>query len=104
MSQPFRVAFIGVDHPHGAAWRESLLHLAGEIAITAIVPEFPGTLASLEEKLATVPRFDSVAELLAQGANRFDGAVLCLPNDRTPLRWNSSPPLANTSSPRSRAG
>ena len=84
MSQPFRVAFIGVDHPHGAAWRESLLHLAGEIAITAIVPEFPGTLASLEEQLATVPRFDSVAELLAQGANRFDGAVLCLPNDRTP--------------------
>ena len=84
MSQPFRVAFIGVDHPHGAAWRESLLHLAGEIAITAIVPEFPGTLASLEEQLATVPRFDSVAELLAQGATLFDGAVLCLPNDRTP--------------------
>ncbi len=84
MSQPFRVAFIGVDHPHGAAWRESLLHLAGEIAITAIVPEFPGTLASLEEQLATVPRFGSVAELLAQGTTLFDGAVLCLPNDRTP--------------------
>lgn len=84
MSQSFRVAFIGVDHPHGAAWRESLLHLAGEIAITAIVPEFPGTLTSLEEQLAAVPRFNSVTELLAKGASHFDGAVVCLPNDRTP--------------------
>jgi len=84
MSQPFRVAFIGVDHPHGAAWRESLLHLAGEVVITALVPEFPGTLASLEEQLAAVPRFNSIAELLARGASLFDGAVICLPNDRTP--------------------
>ncbi len=84
MSQPFRVAFIGVDHPHGAAWRASLLHLAGEIAVTAIVPEFPGSLASLEEQLATVPRFTDVAALLAGGSHLFDGAVICLPNDRTP--------------------
>jgi predicted dehydrogenase len=84
MSQPFRVAFVGVDHPHGAAWRESLLNLAGEIAITAIVPEFPGTIASLEERLATTPRFGDVPELLARGARLFDGAVVCLPNDRTP--------------------
>ena len=84
MSQPFRVAFIGVDHPHGAAWRESLLHLAGEVAITAIVPEFGGTLASLEETLAGTPRFASVAELVERGKDLFDGAVVCLPNDRVP--------------------
>ena len=42
MSQPFRVAFIGVDHPHGAAWRESLLHLADEVTIAALVPGLPG--------------------------------------------------------------
>lgn len=84
MSQPFRVAFIGIDHPHGAAWRESLLHLASEISITALVPEFPGTVTSLEERLAAVPRFQNVAELLSQGASLFDGAVICLPNDRTP--------------------
>lgn len=84
MSQPFRVAFIGVDHPHGAAWRESLLHLAGEVAITALVPEFSCALASLEEQLAAVPRFNSIAELLDHGTHLFDGAVICLPNDRTP--------------------
>lgn len=84
MSQRFRVAFIGVDHPHGAAWRESLLHLPGEVSLTALVPEFGGALASLEESLATVPRFGSVAELIARGGNLFDGAVICLPNDRTP--------------------
>lgn len=84
MSQPFRVAFIGVDHPHGAAWRESLLNLAGEVVITAIVPEFSGALTSLEECHATTPRFASIPELLAQGARLFDGAVICLPNDRTP--------------------
>ena len=83
MSQPFRVAFIGVDHPHGAAWRESLLHLAGEVSITALVPEFGGGLTSLEESIATVPRFGSVADLLTRGGDLFDGAVVCLPNDRT---------------------
>lgn len=84
MSQPFRVAFVGVDHPHGAAWRESLLHLAGEVVITAIVPGFGGELASLEETLARVPRFATVAELIAKGGSSFDGAVICLPNERVP--------------------
>ncbi|MFM8469892.1 MAG: Gfo/Idh/MocA family protein [Limisphaerales bacterium] len=84
MSQPFRVAFIGVDHPHGAAWRESLLNLAGEVVITAIVPEFGGGLASLEETLAAVPRFGSIAELSARRGSLFDGAVVCLPYDRVP--------------------
>lgn len=84
MSQLFRVAFIGVDHPHGAAWRESLLNLGSEVCITALVPEFGGGLASLEESIANVPRFGSVAELLARGGHLFDGAVICLPNDCTP--------------------
>ena len=44
MSQPFRLAFLGVDHPHGAAWRESLFQLGGEVEFTALVPEFPGSI------------------------------------------------------------
>jgi len=84
MSQPLRVAFIGVDHPHGAGWRDSIAHLPGELAITTLVPEFPGTIASLEERHAHLPRFGSLDELLAKGAARFDAAVVALPNDRCP--------------------
>jgi predicted dehydrogenase len=83
MSEPFRVAVLGIDHPHGFAWREHLLkNLADEVEITAIVPGFAGALASLEERLADVPRFDTVDALIEGG--RFDGALVCLPNNETP--------------------
>lgn len=82
MSVPFRVAFLGVDHPHGFAWRELLRNLGDELAITALLPGFQGATTSLEEQLAGVPRFDTVEALLEGG--RFDGAVVCLPNDEAP--------------------
>jgi len=82
MSQRFRLAFLGIDNPHGAAWRELLLHFAGELELTAIVPGFGGALTSLEERYAAVPRFDTVDALLAEG--QFDGALLCLPNNENP--------------------
>ncbi len=82
MSQPFRIAFIGVDHPHGAGWRELLPHLGDEIAVTAIVPAFGGSVTSLEERYADMPRFDSVDALIDHG--QFDGAMICLPNSETP--------------------
>lgn len=77
--EPFRVAVLGIDHPHGFAWREHFLkNLASETAITAIVPGFLGATASLEERLAEVPRFDTVDRLVDRG--EFDGALVCLPN------------------------
>lgn len=82
MRFPFRIAFLGIDHPHGAGWRESLANLAGQAEITAIMPAFDGGLTSLEERLAHVPRFNTLAELIAEG--EFDGAVVCLPNDTGP--------------------
>ncbi len=82
MPNPFRVAFLGVDNPHGHGWRELLRHLDGEIEIVALMPGFGGGATSLEERLASSPRFDSV-EALLQGAD-FDGAVVCLPNDAGP--------------------
>ncbi len=82
MTQTFRLAFLGVDHPHGFSWRETLRNLGDDVAITAILPGFDGATASLEERLADVPRFDTVADLIERG--RFDGAVVCLPNDETP--------------------
>lgn len=84
MPVPFRIAFVGIDHPHGAGWRESLSNLPGEIEITAIVPRFGGTIHSLEERHAKAVRFESVEQLLQSGPGLFDGAVVCLPNNEGP--------------------
>ena len=82
MSKKFRIAFLGVDHPHGAGWRRSLLALDERVEITAIVPRFGGATASLDERYAEAPRFDSVEQLVDGGT--FDGAILCLPNNECP--------------------
>lgn len=78
----FRIAFLGIDHPHGAGWRQSMDLLRDEIELVAIVPRFGGSLASLEERSAELPRFETVAELVAWG--HFDGAVVCLTNAESP--------------------
>lgn len=80
----FRIAFVGVDHPHGAGWRESLANLGGEVEIVAIVPRFDGTTYSLEERHRGAQRFESVDRLLADGRGLFDGAIVCLPNQESP--------------------
>jgi predicted dehydrogenase len=82
MTEPFRVAFVGIDHPHGAGWRELLPHLGRAVELTAIVPAFGGDTASLEERYAGLPRFESVEHLVAAGG--FDGVMVCLPNRETP--------------------
>jgi len=82
MTAPFRVACLGLDHPHGAGWRELLPHLGDEVEVVAVVPAFGGAVTSLEERHARLPRFDTLAELLAW--DRFDGALVCLPNRETP--------------------
>jgi predicted dehydrogenase len=79
-----RLAVVGIDHPHGFAWRETLRAQGpGAVEFAAIVPRFAGAIASLEESLAGLPRFEAVADLLASGV-AFDGALVCLPNDETP--------------------
>jgi len=82
MSSPFRIAFLGIDHPHGAAWRTSLSNFGDEIEISAILPAFDGATTSLEERHAHVERFADIDDLITRG--RFDGALVCLPNDETP--------------------
>ena len=77
-----RVAFVGIDHPHGAHWRQSLANFAQRLEIAAIVPAFAGATTSLEERLTGVPRYDSVDDLLKRGS--FDAAVVCLPNRDAP--------------------
>lgn len=83
----FRVAIIGIDHPHGAGWRRALEGLAGEVEVATIVPRYDGGLASLEERYAELPRYESVDALLEALAGRevqFDGALVCLPNNESP--------------------
>jgi predicted dehydrogenase len=82
MDSPFQLAFVGIDHPHGAGWRESIFQLAGEIEIVSLVPRFGGSTTSLEERLAHRPRFSTVEELIRWG--QFDGAIVCLPNNESP--------------------
>lgn len=82
MSEPFRIAFIGIDNPHGAGWRDLLLNFGDAVKITAIVPGFGGATTSLEERHADAARFDTVDELIAGG--QFDGAIVCLANDVGP--------------------
>jgi predicted dehydrogenase len=79
---PFRVAFIGIDHPHGSGWRETLAQLGDAIEINAIVPRFGGATTSLEERLSRAQWFETVEHLLAWG--KFDGAIVCLPNNEGP--------------------
>jgi predicted dehydrogenase len=73
-----RIAFIGIDHPHGAHWRQQLNNVAAEAPIVALVPAFNNGTASLEERFAGLPRFGSVHDLLRW--NEFEAAVVCLPN------------------------
>jgi len=73
-----RLAFLGIDHPHGAHWRQQLANFAGQAEIVAFVPSFGGGAASLEERYAELPQFDSVQALLAKVD--FDAAVVCLSN------------------------
>jgi len=75
-------AFIGVDHPHGAHWRQTLENFPTEITLSAVVPRFGGALTSLEERYAALPRFETVDDLIAGG--EFEAAVVALPNDETP--------------------
>jgi predicted dehydrogenase len=77
-----RLAFLGIDHPHGAHWRQLTGTLAGEAEIVALSPGFGGGAASLEERYATLPRFDTVGQLV-EGA-KFDAAVVCLSNREGP--------------------
>ncbi len=84
MSEKLRIAVVGIVHPHGTGWRESLTHVKDELEITALMPAFDDATASLEERLAKLPRFDSVDSLLKKGGDLFDGALVCLPNDQGP--------------------
>eukprot|EP01047_Picozoa_sp_COSAG01_P033725 COSAG01_NODE_2494_length_7578_cov_7.961626_11_plen_141_part_00 len=76
---PFRVLLVGIDAPHGSAWRKSLIEAGeGRLQLVGLVPGFGGATCSLEEQYAGLPRFDTVGEAI-RGLS-FDGALVLLSN------------------------
>ncbi len=82
MTNLLRVAFMGVDHPHGAGWRDLLGNFPEEVALVALVTGLGGATCSLEERFGDLPHFESTGELLDWDA--FDAALVCLPNNEGP--------------------
>ncbi|MCH2611299.1 MAG: Gfo/Idh/MocA family oxidoreductase [Pirellulales bacterium] len=78
MSNPLRIAMLGVDNPHGAGWRDLLLNVPGRATLTTLVPGYGGNTTNLEERYADLPRHDSVEALIDAGG--IDGAMVCLSN------------------------
>jgi predicted dehydrogenase len=81
---PLRIAVLGIDHPHGMGWRESLRQVLDAVEITALVPAFDNGTTSLEQRYTDLPRFETVEALLRDGGDLFDGALVCLPNNTGP--------------------
>lgn len=78
----FRIAFVGVNNPHGSGWRDLLENVTDDAEIVAVVPGYDGALSSLEERYAHLPRYETVEQLLAEC--EFDGAMVCLSNQEGP--------------------
>ncbi len=78
MSSRVKLAFIGVDNPHGAGWRDLLVNVEDQIQLSALVPHFDGGITSLEERYSELPRYDSVSELLQ--SEQFDAAIVAVSN------------------------
>jgi len=72
-----RVAFVGIDNPHGSSWR-STVAMHPEMEPVAFVRRTPEETKTLQPEFARLPLYDSVDELLA-GAD-FDAAVVTLSN------------------------
>ena len=78
MSSPLKIAFVGVDNPHGAGWRDLLANIPSEARLSAVVPHFDGSITSLEEKYSDLPRYNTVGELIAH--EQFDAAIVAVNN------------------------
>ncbi len=77
-----RLAFVGIDHPHGAGWRQLLQNFGDQLEMVAAVPGLAGATSSWEERYAELPQFGDLDQLLSW--DQFDAAVVCLPNDSGP--------------------
>lgn len=78
---PLRVAFVGIDNPHGSAWRNAVA-VHPEMEPVALVARSPEETQTLQPELRDLPLYYSLDELLA--GVEFDAAVVTLSNQEAP--------------------
>ena len=78
---PLRVAFIGIDNPHGCAWRQAVA-VHPEMEPVALVARSPEETQTLQPELKDLPLYYSLDELLA--GVEFDAAAVTLSNKEAP--------------------
>ncbi|MHB1294962.1 MAG: Gfo/Idh/MocA family protein [Anaerolineae bacterium] len=82
MSNPVRLALVGIDHPHAAGYRETVQQMP-EVEIVGLYDPDPASSASqLDEPLWRLPLYSDLEELLRR--ERPEAALIALPNDATP--------------------
>jgi predicted dehydrogenase len=80
LGRKLKLAFIGIDHPHGRAYLESLRNLP-EVEVVALYTGGRESIA-VPEPFASKPLYRSLQEILDK--EDFDAAMVLLPNDEAP--------------------
>jgi len=81
MGERFRLAVIGIDHPHGGMYRE-LLRQMSEIDVVAFYAHGETERQMLHEPFATRPIYISLSKMLKE--EDFEAALVLLPNNEAP--------------------
>jgi len=81
MKSKFRLAFVGVDHPHGWLYRESLKRMP-EVEVVAFYARSEDEKKTLQEPFTSRPVYTSISRLLAE--EDFEGVMVMLPNNEEP--------------------
>jgi len=81
MESKFRLAFVGVDHPHGWLYRESLKRMP-EVEVVAFYARSEDETKTLQEPFTSRPVYTSISRLLAE--EDFEGVMVMLPNNEEP--------------------
>ncbi len=74
---PLRVAFVGIDNPHGSMWRTTV-NMHPELAPVALVARSPEETQTLQPEFKGLPLYYAIDELLDK--TEFDAAVITLSN------------------------
>jgi len=81
ISEKFRLAVVGIDHPHGQIYRE-LLKQMWEADVVAFNAHGETERQMLQEPFASRPVYTSISKMLAE--EDFEGALVLLPNNEAP--------------------
>lgn len=77
-----RMAVVGLNHPHVAGFLTALGALRDDLELVGTVEANGDWHSGLAPELRSLPRYDSLDDLLATG--NLDAALVTLPNDQAP--------------------